>query len=241
MNSEFPKMTVVPQGGEDNSPPRGRHSFLSAAVLRNKLVLTFCLFALIAIVANIKLVVDVGSEISNSSNISGNQTITGNGNSAEGSQVLLEIRSKMLALLAITVVSFGAIIFLYVRRVVDPLNALSVTTKEISRGNLSVTAPAGSKDDVGELGGAINDLAANFQEVLLLTGTTVGNFRCSLETMERILELDKDSPSGRHAQEQLEAIKKDLELLGSIVESFEFYHTHFDGRKVVPFSSRPKT
>jgi methyl-accepting chemotaxis protein len=239
MNSEAPKTTVVPHGGEDHSPPRERCSFLSAAVLRNRLVLMFCLFALIAIVANIKLVLDVGSEISEISNVSANETVAGY--PAERSKVLNEIRNKMLALLAITIVSFGAIIFLYVRRVVDPLNAISVTIKEISRGNLSVTAPTGQKDDVGDLGGAINDLAANFQEVLLLTGTTVGNFRCSLETMERILELDKNSPSGRHAQEQLEAIKKDLELLGSIVEAFEFYHTHFDGRKVVPFSSRPKT
>ena len=37
-------------------------------------------------------------------------------------------------------------------------------------------------------------------------------------------------------QEQLQAIKQDLELLSSVMREFEFYHTRFDGRKVVPTS-----
>jgi HAMP domain-containing protein len=241
MNSELPKTTVVPRGGENHSPPMERNSTLSTAVFRNKLVLAFCFFALVAIFANIKLVIDVGNEISRSRHFSGSEASAGNGIPAKDSQTLGDVRTKTLVLLGITIFSFGAMICLYVAKVAAPLNALSVTAKEISKGNLSVTAPTGPNNDVGELGEAINELAANFQEVLLLTGTTVGNFRCSLEKMERILELDKNSPSGRCAQEQLEAIKKDLELLGSIVEDFEFYHTHFDGRKVVPFSSSPKT
>jgi HAMP domain-containing protein len=235
MNPEFPKPTIVSQKGETRSRPSKGRTGLVLALLRNKLVLAFFFFALIVIVADIKLVSDVGREMSARSAVSDNRI------SVRDARVLGDVKDKALVLLGITIMSFGAIISLYIMRVAVPLNTLSETAREISRGNLSVTAPTNRKDDVGELGGIVNDLAANFQEVLLLTGTIAGNFRYSLEKIESVLEPGKNSPGGCHVQEQLKAIKEDLELLSSIVEAFEFYHTHFDGRKVVPFSSSRET
>ncbi|HMK34681.1 MAG TPA: HAMP domain-containing protein [Desulfomonilaceae bacterium] len=240
MNSELPQNMVVPQTGNNHSPPREQKTVLRSAVRRNKLMFTFCLLACISIGINVKLVLDVSSELSRGSYVSGSLSLAANGDPAPGPGTLSDVRNGILFLLGITIISFGSIILLYKRRVVEPLNELSDTVREISRGNLSVTAPSGH-NQIGEIGGVINELAANFQEVLLLTGTTAGNSRCSLELMEQALQMDKNSPDFHRVKEQVDAIKKDLDLLGSVVQDFEFYHTHFDGQKVVPFGSESKT
>lgn len=237
----MPKTQPVSRGGENHSPQREHRNSLVAIVVRDKLLLMFCCLALIAIIANVKFVVDVSNELSEISSVSSTQANAGNGSPGKDRLLLDGFRSKMFVLLGIMVVSFGSIILLYAVRVVEPLHSLSLTVKEISKGNLSLTAPADGRGDIGQLGAVINDLAANFQEVLLLTGTTAGNSRCSIEAIEKTLDLDENSPVGHQLQEQVEAIKKDLELLDSVVQEFEFYHARFDGRKVVPLSSRPKT
>jgi len=241
MNPEAPKTQPVPRGGENHAPPRESYFSLVAIAARNKLALTFCFLALIAIAVNVKIVIDVSSELSGASHFSGAEAGTQSGQPGKEPRELQGLRNEMAILLGVMIIIFGSMIFLYVKKVVEPLHSLSVTAREISKGNLSVTAPVGAKGDIGGLGAVINDLAANFQEVLLLTGTTAGNSRCSLEAIEKMLELDRNSSAGRQLQEQIDAIKNDLDLLGSVVKDFEFYHTRFDGRKVVPLSSRTKT
>jgi methyl-accepting chemotaxis protein len=241
MNPEAPKTRPVRKGSGDHSPPREPARSLFAIAARDKLLLTFCLLAFIAILANIKFIIDLRGDLFELSHVLSGQAMVDLGNPGKDPQTVDGIKRKMLFALGIMIVSFGAIIILYVKRVIEPLHSLSETAREISMGNLSVTAPAGRDSDFGKLGAVINELAANFQEVLLLTGTTAGNSRCSLEAIEKTLDSNKDSPVSHEVQEQVNAIKKDLELLGSVVKEFEFYHARFDGRKVVPLSSRPKT
>jgi methyl-accepting chemotaxis protein len=124
------------------------------------------------------------------------------------------------------------VVYLFVKRIVVPLNLVTQIAKDLSRGNLSVSALKNPHGDVGELGAALNDLAANFQEILLLMGTTVGNSSSTVEKIERALETP-NAASRDEIREQLEDLRKDLNLLRSLVHEFEFYQTRFDGQKVV--------
>ena len=141
----------------------------------------------------------------------------------------------MTVLLAVMVLCFGSIVYLFFRNVTVPLAGLTRATRRMSRGDLSATVQVHSENDFEEIAQTINDMAANFQEVLLLMGTTVGNLQSSVEEIERLIESDNAACS-ESLRKQVHAIKRDLELLSSVMREFEFYHTRFDGRKVVPTS-----
>ena len=62
-----------------------------------------------------------------------------------------------------------------------PLDEIARSGMEISNGDLSVSAPSNTVDEIGELGQVVNQIAANYQEVLLFTGTTAGNSHEAVE------------------------------------------------------------
>jgi hypothetical protein len=226
------------QGDRPMTAPAEGLSFLRTVATRNRIVLIFCILALIAVAANVKLILDL-------SGTTAGHEIPATLSSPEAGQIApvhaadlsRSIRNRLSVLLGVMIVCLGSMIYLFVSRVVFPLHAIAKVAEEMARGNLSVSAPSHHGDDVGELGHIINNLAVNFQEVLLLTGTAVGN---SYEAVERIqLALERGENVDRtDLKEQVTALKKDLEMLGTVVKDFQFYQTRFDGQKVVSQRSR---
>jgi methyl-accepting chemotaxis protein len=232
MNPDVQKMISSAQRAPYSD--RSRHFGLPkyTNVLREKLVLIFCLAALAVISVQIKYIFEINQEISEIR--SAVTSVSEVRPDMTARRIMLEdFKDKLITLLGISILAFGLLIFLLVQRVIRPLQILTVTAKEISHGNLNVTVTVQHKYPMAELGGLLNEVAANLQEVLLLTFTTVGNSRCSLESMERVLELDSNSSINKEVLEQVSRIHKNLDTLSSIAKDFEFYQTHFDGQKVV--------
>jgi methyl-accepting chemotaxis protein len=212
--------------------------FLAA---RNRLVLIFCGLSFIALAANAKLIYDSGRD-AGTMDSSSHAVVQGLGNpnsSAGRAGIAGRLSDPPFLALCATMLCFGSMIYLFVSRVVVPLHAISHAAEEMAKGNLSVTAPSYHGDEVGELGHVINNLAVNFQEVLLFTGTTVGNARGAVETIEETLKR-RGMTDSCDLEEQIAALKGDLEMLGEVVKDFRFYQAHFDGRKVVPGSPPTK-
>jgi HAMP domain-containing protein len=198
----------------------------------------FCAIGLIAVAANIKLIIDLtgvveGREIS--STIA--PSIGAQPENVHVADLARTIRTRLTVLLGVMVVCLGSMIYLFVSRVIFPLHAIARATEEMAQGNLAVTAPCHHGGEVGELGHMINNLAVNFQEVLLLTGTVVGSSYATVEKIQQALERDKGRDSD-DVTEQVTALKQNLEMLGTMVKDFQFYQTRFDGQKVVAQRSR---
>ncbi|MBI4964611.1 MAG: HAMP domain-containing protein [Desulfomonile tiedjei] len=200
-----------------------------------KLVAIFSLLALIAIAANAVILAEVSDEIARKNSFYATQSAVDRQSEAPRDMAALyAYRNHMIVLLGITIACFGAIIYLFVKKVAVPLNTVAYAAKEISRGNLTVTVPSRRRHEVGDLGQLVNEVAANFQEILLLTGTTVGNANCALQRLEDLLKSQSGLDCAPGLDEQIRAIKRDLETLGTVVKNFEFYETRFDGYKVTP-------
>jgi methyl-accepting chemotaxis protein len=150
-------------------------------------------------------------------------------NLSPDSTVQDSLSTYLLILMGITACCFGAVLYLLMKKVVIPLRNITAVMNEIAGGNLGVTVPSAVRNEVGNLGQTVNDVAANFQEVLLVTGTTVGNVRSSLEEMEKLLQSEAHANPQSRVQEHLEAAKRDVDCLGSVVKSFKFYQTSFNG------------
>lgn len=75
-------------------------------------------------------------------------------------QITLTGYSFLLALI------FGVIIFYFTRTITTPLQQLTHVAEEISNGNLDVTAPVDSLDEVGTLGETINRMTEQLKDTL---------------------------------------------------------------------------
>jgi hypothetical protein len=218
-------------GEPSGSPPAQHTRRPSTFAPGTGLVLIFCILALIAVAANVSLILDLTSEIP-SATVIGSQGPPPAMGKAENAPFHERFRNLLTLVLAVTVICFGCMIYLFVSRVVKPLKAVTEATREMAKGNLGVTAAVDRNGELGELGRVINDLVVNFQEVLLLTGTAVGNSSSLVERIERALE--REGLADRNdLGEQVTALRKDLDMLRSVVTDFQFYHTRFDGTKVI--------
>jgi methyl-accepting chemotaxis protein len=224
------------------SSREGRHSNSLGALERNKVLLVFCLLALAAVFVDMKFVFDVSGEMTKAGNVGvGNPVSEPLITVPVYAEVRDYVRHRMSLLLGVMILCFGSMIYVYVHKIHRPLKQLTSAAKQMSNGNLSVPIRSNGHDEVGELAGVITDLAANYQEVLLLTGTAVGKSSAAVERIEKVLDRTGQSAGQEELQEQVEVIKRDLEMLGSVVKDFEFYQTHFDGRKVVHAEKEPGT
>jgi methyl-accepting chemotaxis protein len=228
--------------GRDLGSPRGKRSSpRKSDRLLKRLLLIFSLLGLIAVGVNVKFLLDVSAELKSSVGTTMDKVAETNiGKDRQSVNTLVTSRKRIAILLVLTVVCFGTVIYLFVRRIVIPLDRVTRTAQEMAIGDLSVSALRNPHRDVAELGEALNDLAANFQEVLLLMGTTVGNSLATHERIKKILNVPNGA-SPDELQSRLDDLRKDLELLSSLVKEFNFYQTRFDGRKVVPENTGSKS
>jgi len=222
------------------APPKSRFAIFRLRGLHTRLVLVFVLLAAIMVAVNIGFIVSVNSQMAKKE-----WPPAASSSSPHGSQhnevltALAESRARLLVLLGLTVLGFGSVIGLFVSRVMVPMSSLGDAARKISRGNLNATAPSMPARELVDLGAVINDLSANFQEILLFTGTTVGN---TSEAVDRIQEaLNGKRPSCEdEVREQVRRIKDDLRKLTAVVKEFEFYQARFNGCKVVADTDQKK-
>lgn len=220
------------RGDANTSFHKGSSSLLRSTGRLKRLILLFFFFGLIAIAVNVKFLLDVNSEMGQLTRLeSGRQAIGSVASTANSEAMLRTTRNRIAVLLGITVICFGSVLYLFVKRVVSPLNTLTRALQEMTTGNLSVTVPTNPHTDIGELGEAVNDLAANFQEVLLLTGTIAGNSVSAVEQIEKAWEC-QGTTSGDELCAQIRLVRQDLETIASMVKEFEFYQARFNGRDV---------
>jgi HAMP domain-containing protein len=230
-----PNQTIATTADDVSHTPNSLS--LVSTVVRNKFVMICCLLALIAMAANIKLIVDFDSGINPKEK--GYELSLGEQASdfANLAHFVKGFKTRLFVVFGILVVCLGSILYLFVTRTIVPLHKIAYATGAIAKGNLSVTVPAGTNNDIGELGSAVNELAANFQEIVLLTGTATGNSFAAIEEIEKALNENRLVPNAE-LEQQVSSLKQDMEMLSSLIENFKFYKARFEGRKVVSYGHK---
>ena len=122
--------------------------------------------------------------------------------------------SNTIQLISIAIIILATILAgFFAQTVVRPIQALSVAATQIGAGNLTVSLPPISNDEVGELTTQFANMTERLQE-------TVG------ELQQRTLVIETSSEVSRH----LSTILDEKELLNTVVNQvqrgFNYYHAH---------------
>jgi methyl-accepting chemotaxis protein len=124
---------------------------------------------------------------------------------------------------------FVAVMYVLVKKIVVPINKVATAAKAILEGNLSATVPTNPHSELSDVSKLLNELSTNFQEILLLTGTVVGDSLTALEKMQQNLDKAPDV-SAEDLRSQIHSVRQHLEMLRATVEDFEYYQAKFNGR-----------
>lgn len=211
--------------------PAPKASVLSSflKLLRNKLLLTFVFLALAVFAAN--LVFFTGCNSLHSIEAKADPSGGDHNSPTAFAKKILPDNVRIFIGMAIITICLGSMIYLLVRKIIGPLVRLCEAAEEVSRGNLSSTAPSGSDDEIGKLGALVNDLSSNFQEVLLAMAALVGSSKSALDKLERSLAASPMKASSE-VNEQIGFLKSDLGKIESMAKEFDFYHARLEDGKV---------
>ncbi len=135
------------------------------------------------------------------------------------------VLKKLGVALAILLATIGLVMLLLVKRVTIPLESILDGARLIGTGHFSATIPVHTHDELGSLAECINELSANYQELLLLTGDISSRAREALHSTE-----SSNESSAR--QDQVTRVEAVLDELDEVLEAFG--QSYYDGADSEP-------
>jgi hypothetical protein len=197
--------------------------------LRQKLLICFAATALVYLAITAVLIWGPGNcgfpdgiLASLQASVLGPANLPSNGRSSGA--IVSEVQEHIIVFVASVTFCVTGTLFLVVWKMLKPLGGMVEAAKAITEGNLRGTVSVGSRDEIGMLGELLNDLAANFQEILLLVWNHTANSARALQEIEEVVQSQTGggvTPSGM--TERLQMAQKDLHAIQEVVRTFQFY------------------
>ncbi|HNR87431.1 MAG TPA: HAMP domain-containing protein [Spirochaetota bacterium] len=78
-----------------------------------------------------------------------------------------DLRNRMILFMIVVTASIVGAFFLFTKDIVSPMDGMVDATKKIADGDLTVTVPVMSEDEIGQIGRLINDMNVNLQDMIM--------------------------------------------------------------------------
>ncbi|HNF93084.1 MAG TPA: GAF domain-containing protein [Anaerolineales bacterium] len=124
---------------------------------------------------------------------------------------------------------FGLVIFFFTRTITNPLEQLTKVAEEISNGNLNISAPVESDDEVGTLAETINRMTAQLQDTYNNLERRITERTVDLEIARRQSEIRTTQLLSIGEISKIINSEQELDILLPLIarlvsERFNFYH-----------------
>ena len=176
--------------------------------LELKMMNYFLLIVIAAILIGFEFYLQL-SDVSYLKNLYADYIATGEKNSIDDfPAAIAQLRNK-IAIMFMVLSGVAAIVMLmFIKNITLPLGKMITISKAINQGDLSHYIDIEQKDEIGELGQAINELTSNFQELASLTMASCEKLDESL--IQAVTQLQNNTPT---TAEELEAMRHEIAML----------------------------
>lgn len=120
---------------------------------------------------------------------------------------------------------------LAVRKIGRPVRTISSAISKLAKGQLNETVAIETSDEFERIGGSINELAANLQELLLHIWKQTGQCLTLLESIQSNPDLRKDKQLTLEGLGYLKQLSEAVEGLREMAKAYVFYDVTIDGAK----------
>jgi len=121
---------------------------------------------------------------------------------------IAHLRDKIVIMFVVLSGVAAIVMLMFIKNITLPLGKMITISKAINQGDLSHYIQIEQKDEIGELGQAINELTSNFQELASLTMASCEKLDESI--MKTIAQLQDNTPA---SVEELEAMHNEIAML----------------------------
>ncbi len=124
---------------------------------------------------------------------------------------LQQLRDKVVIMFGVLTAVVAIVLMMFIKNITLPLRRMLDVVNKINQGDLSQEVAVETKDEIGQVGQTINDLASNLQEVAAFTSTTTRDIESKLDAL---------AVGPRDAHDDIREIKDDLASLRDFLDSF---------------------
>lgn len=148
--------------------------------LKRKLLLYFILISVVSISVSAEIIFEMGSHRFQHSILDNyNKQLAKQFQPREMSAILKNIdesyvfepinnlRNRMILLLLVVSISIMAAFYLFTKDIVSPMDGMVEATKKIANGDLTISVPVMSEDEIGQVASLINDMNVNLQDMIM--------------------------------------------------------------------------
>lgn len=139
-------------------------------------------------------------------------------------QPLTHLRNKAVLVIAIIMVVILIVMTMFMKHITEPLQHMIAASRKISGGDLSQTIRIEGNNELAELGGVINEMSSNLQEIIHISRNTCVSGEAFLSAMAGTLhQAGPDAGDLSRLQREMDGFRSELNLLGEALDCFEFY------------------
>lgn len=124
------------------------------------------------------------------------------------------LRNKIVIMSGVLLVVIAIVLTMFIKNITGPLQHLVDVSRRINSGDLNQTVDMETRDEIGQLGIALNESSRNFKELAVFTATT------SRRIDEQIASV-AETVTDPGIVDQLEDVRSELEILRAFADLFE--------------------
>ena len=208
--------------------------------VRRSVLICFILMAAAMVILAAQCAYQLGSHDfrNETAKLSSGRPAPGDSDSAGTGPGIKTIRNQMLAGILAMLVCTGGACFFFLKKVVVPIHRMAEATRMMAGGRLDMTVPSSPRNEIGQIGELINDLAINLQEVLLHVWNHTTH---SMELLGRINEklmTGRSHGLANRIEEDVEDVRQNIQEMQDLVRAFDYYDIQLDNGRILAADTR---
>ncbi|GAB6909302.1 putative sensor with HAMP domain [Desulfosarcina cetonica] len=137
---------------------------------------------------------------------------------------LLRIRNKGIMMVGVVLAVVVIVLTMFIKTITEPLQHLVEVSRAINAGDLSQTAHIATGNELSQLSTAIDDMATNLQEIVMLSRAVCASAeQVTTRALPLIERVCPTSETTEGVGAQLVRLTSEMQTLGQAIECFKLY------------------
>ena len=193
--------------------------------LQRSMIIYFLLIVSASLLVTIEFVIDVQSiELKNTLLENFSQFSMNKITQSQVFEPIEKLRNKAILMIVIIMYVTIIVLMMLIKNITGPLQHMIEISGKISEGDLTQSIRIDSGNELAQLGGVINEMSSNLQEVTLLSQNMSANGGVCIENVRNLLASGKITEKNTaEILHELEQLQMDFEMLKDFTECFNLF------------------
>jgi HAMP domain-containing protein len=141
----------------------------------------------------------------------------------DSTRMIEHLRHKAVLMILIIMSVVVIVLTMFIKNITGPLQLMIEKSRQISRGDLSQTIEIEARNELADLGGVINEMSSNLQEIIHYSLNTCLSGQHLLQKVQMLLKEQPTPERDEKIRLSLKELENELDACREIIDCFKFY------------------